>query len=919
MSSPFTLFRRHEKILMVVVTGLSMISFVLLGAVNDPRNVPTPLAILFLAALAGGVAWLAGLSSGKGAEWGVSGVIVGALIGSLVAFYSREASAVLIDSGNLTSSDLSQLRRKRVIANRFVQQAFYQTFGMGLEGLPPQLRREYLFGFSSGEDIDINDIVLDELLRREATKMGITISDGVVWDYIKRVTSKKGLLDNLQRVAGQLDPQNRMILTYVLGQMKEKPFTAETFTKLRGQMQVSEVDLLDALRDELKSRQAFFLLYGQNYLPPEAFWEFYRQLHVRQSAEIASVPVDAFMDATAKPSEAELLELFSRYRETPPGLTPSGRPEEGRPGFMQPRRIRLGYLEATFDAIEPLVGEVTDEEIQKRYADRYLRTVPEGDKAQTPGLDALSLPPSLMPPKKETKPEEPADKKPGTETKPAEPGKPEEPAVPKSATPSPAAGEKSSPSTPPAQPEGNAKPATPESEQKQPPAEAKPQSSTIMTSGNLQLVAYLQDEEPAKKEAEKGSPPAEKPAAPSLPAPPAAKGEDKPASADKPAAPAEAAPDKPQPPAGKAVPPAPAEPEPAGKMPAGPAGTEAPPAPTKEVPELNDALKLELRDEILQEKTKAEIQKRIEQAYVFLAGLGEGILLDASEESHISLEAATKKIQAYAQEHQLEYVVTPMLSYEQLVDGEDYPIGRAVAAIGQQRETVADAMFQAPPGDLYRANRADNFVTNSSFAFWKLADKPRYVPQTLDDEPVVREQVTETWKRLQADPKAKARAEELAKMIRDSDGSMAETLSDVTVTGSPESLFMTARETGEFTWMQRSVVPPTSFMQPSTVHPSVIPGVSGVGESFYRAIFDDLQVGEVGVVPNEDRTVYYIVKIVSRNPGNEEELKQLRERFLAAGMEPTYGSLGQRTLSEYSVNWLDEFFRRHNVRIIQDE
>ena len=56
MSSPFSIFRRNQRILMVITTGLAMISFVLLGAVSDPRDLPTPLVVIFLAAMAGGLA-----------------------------------------------------------------------------------------------------------------------------------------------------------------------------------------------------------------------------------------------------------------------------------------------------------------------------------------------------------------------------------------------------------------------------------------------------------------------------------------------------------------------------------------------------------------------------------------------------------------------------------------------------------------------------------------------------------------------------------------------------------------------------------------------------------------------------------------------------------------------------------------------
>jgi hypothetical protein len=329
---------------------------------------------------------------------------------------------------------------------------------------------------------------------------------------------------------------------------------------------------------------------------------------------------------------------------------------------------------------------------------------------------------------------------------------------------------------------------------------------------------------------------------------------------------------------------------------------------------------MELKEELLRQKTQQEIQKRIAAAYEFLSEISYKVLLPAGEESKLSLDAADQKIKDYAAEHKLEYVVTPLLSQEQLMESQDYPLGRAAVALGPQQVDVVTALFQSSPTDLYRASRADDFSTQSAFAFWKLEDKALYVPKTLDDEPVVREQAVAAWKKLQAEPKAKARAEELAKLIKESGKPMAETLADVTITGAKESLFMTVRETGEFTWMQKPFAPPTGLNQALPVRPSMISGVPDAGPTFYQTVFEKLQPGETGVVPNDDRTAFYVVKIVSRFPSTDGEWDKLRTEFLTAGMNaPGYGSMANRTLGQYAVNWLDELFRKHDVQILKAE
>ncbi|HWL10369.1 MAG TPA: hypothetical protein VNQ76_18335, partial [Planctomicrobium sp.] len=377
MTSPFILMRRYEKTMMVIVTGVAMVSFVLLGAVQNPQDIPAPLLVIFAAATLGAVAWLAGLSRGKAVEWGLSGALIGGIFGLVGLMSTREASAVLTSNGNLTATDLSRLARQRSIANSFVQLAFQNSFGISM---PPQLQRQFMFGFSAGGEAESRDLIAGELLRREAEGMGMVISNQVVMEFIKRLTSKPGLQEAIQRAGAQLDPQTQMYLMFLGAQVQERPLTREAFTKIRSQLRVSESELLDALRNELKTVQAFELLYGRNELTPETFWEFYRQLNVKQSADVAVIPVADFIKPDMKPSELELQDLFSQYRDNTPGFTVNGQPEEGRPGFLQPRRFQLGYLEAVYDQIEPLVGEVTDEEIQKRYEERYLRTVPEGEQ-----------------------------------------------------------------------------------------------------------------------------------------------------------------------------------------------------------------------------------------------------------------------------------------------------------------------------------------------------------------------------------------------------------------------------------------------------------------------------------------------------------------------------------------------------------
>ncbi|MCA8999981.1 MAG: hypothetical protein KDA80_23495 [Planctomycetaceae bacterium] len=904
MSSPFAIFRKHQRVLMVVVTGFAMISFVLLGAVQDPRQMPTTLVILFLAAMAGGIAWMAGLRSGKASEYGLTGVLIGAILGLGVAFSTREAAAVQMDGGNLSVAEVSDLRRQRYLANQFIQAAVSRSAGQTNNPfLTYFAMQQFGFGFSSQDSITTTDVVFGEALRREADEMGLTIPEDVAWSYIKEATGER--------------------------------LTAEQFTEIRKQLQVSEAELIDALREEIKAKKTFELMYGRNFATPETYWDYHRQLNVNASAELVRIPVSAFVADGAEPSEAELQELFAMYRSNVPGFTPEGRRDEGRPGFAQPRRLQIGYLEAVYDAIEPLVDEPTEEEIQAEYEQRYLKSIP----------DAMDLPPSLeLPPSLNLPLDAPELPLPGATEKmenapapgtpPGEPGR--EPQL-------PLPGE--TPEQPEAAPSNDSAPKESNKEEKpadETPSEDVPKddksSSSVLKLENLQFVAFQDD--PAETDADApaaDSPQEEKPTAEEKPEPKA----DAEAPAEQPA-PKESAEEKPatpEKPEDGSTPPSDATEKPVSDdkpstegKPAEDSDTEkpsdkdkaaesteemdVPPAPKSDVPPLDDALKAEIKEDLLRRKVQEEIRNRATKAYEFLSTIGYNVQLLPEDDGYLTREEATKKIEEYAEKNGLEYVVTPMLSQTELRDSEDYAIGRAFTSLGSP-QLVSQSLFQTAVTDLYRVGQADSFGTGSGFAYWKLADKPAYIPETLEDGDYVKDQVIEVWKQTQAAPKAEERAKKLAEKVQQSDKPMAEVLSDETVTGAEDSLFLTIRDTGTFSWMQRSSAPPTNMMQTPQVRQSVVSGADDAGTRFFQTVFNQLEEGGAGVAPNDDNSAYYVIRLKDKNPdpSSEEEYKQLRQNFIDSGMPPTFAQMANEEIRQHSINWVERIFEKYNVVI----
>ena len=912
-----------------------MISFVLLGAVSDPRNVPTTLIILFLAAMAGGIAWLAGLQSGKSSEWGVTGVLLGVVIGVGATFYNRESSAVVIDSGNLSMEQVSGLRRQRYMANSFVQMAFLRTHPESQTILPG-----LLFGFLS-LDATTQDVVLGEVLRREADELGIVISTDVVTDFIKSVSNDR--------------------------------MTSELFTEIRTQLRVTEQQLLDALRDEIKAREALQLLYGRNYLLPQSYWEFYKKLNVRQSAELVAVPVKDFVDVDVEPVESELQELFVQYRGNFPDFTEKGQLEEGRPGFRQPRRFRLGYFEAAYDDIEPLVGGITDEEIEQRYEEQYEREMPATDPANE-NLDLLNPGPELR--LNSARPGTPeSSSAPATEETPTsdapEPDSPE-PATSNSEIPeSEAPANETLPKT---SPEPESTEPTPEAESNEPenseaaaseelslPAEdadAEPvepgleerdSTSVILDGSSRHFIAFFDDDqnEPAESTTEDAS---EAPATDGDSEPSEESATDAASSPNDESATGQSTQETPAPessetpevaaetdiPSSETPPSVPtSEPIDSGESPAtSPTGDPdpIPPAPTSQIRPLDEDLKQEIREDLLREKTQAEIQARVKKAYQKLSDISYHVQLEESADGHLTLDAARKMLESYADENGLVYLETPQLSYEEMRESEDFGIGRAINTLGS-RQAVPDALFQTSPMDLYSVSQADRlFPSESGYAYWKLEDREAYVPETYDESETVKEQVVDAWRKQQATPVAQTRAEELANMVKESTTSMSEALSGEK---DAQGLFLNVLETGDFTWMQRSSAPSMGLQQ-QQARLSVIPGVEDAGMEFFEAVFNEIAVGEVGIASNRDKSVLYVVRVRDRSPDSDEELAESRDAFLAEiqqrenmqnqmrqllgrSFPDAYTSLEGMELQEYNVDWVEKLWDKHSVQLLVDE
>ena len=245
-----------------------------------------------------------------------------------------------------------------------------------------------------------------------------------------------------------------------------------------------------------------------------------------------------------------------------------------------------------------------------------------------------------------------------------------------------------------------------------------------------------------------------------------------------------------------------------------------------------------------------------------------------------------KELRAYAKKHGLRYAETGLLSVKQLGDSEEHPIGSAtepVEAEIQQADarTVLDQMFEGRSGQLYQPYQAQDMLFANRFAYWKIADRESHVPQF--EEAGVKEQVLEAWRISKARPIAEKRAKELSEKIGDKE--MSETLIDETVNGKEDGILLMVRRTERFSWLRRSSAPSTGM--PFSAGPPVLSEISwveGAGDDFMRTVFDELADNEVGVAANDDRSVYYVVRVKDRIPPVPADDELFKQRFIQANL-----------------------------------
>lgn len=871
MKSPFAIFRKYQKASMAFVTLLSMIAFVFLGTVG--RN-------------SGG--------SSRASE-----------------------TVVQLNTGGLDVAEFQQLMYRRERANQFVQRAFFDALGSDMldqARTNPMLMRQiqqqsqqFLLRLDPNPR---QDVLLHYLLRLEAQRIGIVITDQAVEDFIDQITNKR--------------------------------LSSDQFRKIVADLHASPKELFDCLRDELQARMAYVMEEPRDPQSPDEYWKFYRQLKVENTIEVAGVPVKQFVAEVPDPAEDKLKAYFEKYKDNYPDMTTGF-----HPGFKQPRRVRLQMLEAKYETAEKLVQPVTAEEVKDYY---------EQNKDQlflnfASDPNSKPLDPVLSP---DDDTASPGGTEPNTNNGPAGAGEEKQPAAGADDKP---AGKNETPKSPespaatePAAPQEPAKPEKKEPEKKE---SDKDQAATKGAdspaernlAARVVLQQILSESNPGRAASDQSALALQGDADTEKPAKPAA---DKPESAAEPAKQGE---------------PADGEKKDGEKK-------EDAAAETPKYRPLDDALQTEIRERILRERVIEELKDKIgdealdklgefgqqfnapravEGSKLFVDFNGNGKWEEGepsiqvkgtvqpealSPEQNAALQAEVAKLAAaevkqIAEKLKLEYFQTELVSPQEL--SELPGIGRAYDANSSTEmgsaTTVIDQVFSDET--LFRPMLALDPETQNLYIYWKAEDLAAHVPHFSD--PGIKALVLSTWKTQEAQTLAEKRAQALAEMAREKKLPMVEALDGVTVTGAKDGISVQVLMTPSFTWMHESAAPSNNPFAPKPPPEiSVLPTVENAGDEFMRTVFDVLQPGEIGVAANRDRSVYYVVRIVKRIPSTPEGMEEMREKFFRSelfGMNfgsgyqisSPYQDLARRRQYELAIDWMKGLEKRYAVRWLKPD
>ena len=835
-SSPFELFRRNLKPLMVLLTLLAIFSFVVLPSIEVYMR---------------------------------QNANVGGQTTTLASF----------DGGEYDVTKVSYFTRQHYLTVQFLHQLAEITIARG--GSPRVSGFQYNTEQNAIQSLGINsspsdqNSVLTMRFAAEAKQANLDLDDTAIRSWLTAFTD--GRLSDAE-INGVLQSATRN----QLGQF-------HLYEQLRSQL------LSQAFN---RMAMAGLAVDDRPIVPPAQQWDLFLRLNRRAVADAYAVNVSEFIGQTSdRPSSSEITRVYQDGKARFPD-DQSPLPAFRRP-YVADIQYLFGSLDAFINReIENFSEDQLRAEYQRRLEGGDFR-MPEQPLPPTQD-QPLDLEMPAAPAADESAasadapaaPEQPAAEQPSA----AEPALPaavqETPAAPAAETPAapaadtpaatePAAPQPSDSESPPSEPapaepapaEPAPEPSEPAAESDEPAAETPPSdepaaeedapslegpaptdSSRLSPAAQaVMLVAARAQEEAEADAADAAAQPAatETPAAPAEPAPATETPVEEAPATETPAEEAPATETPAEEPAREQ--PAPTEGQPASETPAQPSPSER----TQPFEEVRDQIARSLAMEAASTKLNdaiGEAEKVMRTYFNELAIAG----------PHVDRRPQRPDLQAVAERLGLSYSETGMIDARQL---QDQPIANSFGrGEGMQRgNSFLQTMYIDRPA-MFSPVRTEDAQARLSYVAWKIDERAAAIP-TLEE---ARDEVILAIRTAEARKLARAQADKLAKDFNGSDQPIRQLIPEDRSSLLFESL-------GPFSWMN-------SFgfgMQPFMGN---VPELDSVGEAFMRQVFTS-ELDRWGVAANSPETVFYVVRPTEFSPSTDElhqRFSQLIQRFQAS-------------------------------------
>jgi hypothetical protein len=763
----------------------------------------------------------------------------------------RRASATVAtwEGGSINEGQLASLLKARLITNDFLQRLFQEGGGQSRRDLPDSVP-VFLIQSERSRDLEL-EVIYTEVFSSLATAAGMSVDDDMINYYIQQF--------GLNRVDGE---SVRAILANT-GDRNVRSNEALVFATLR------KLLLAHFYRQAYEDEASIVL--------PEQRWEDWRQINEKISLSAAVLPIQRFLGDVPEPKEADLTQLYDKFKDQEPDLIYRVMRRElpsPDPGFAEPRRVKLQYLVGSVaERTQALLDTVTEEEIADYY-ERNKRsefTKMEADAAEDFDNEAPAGAPGNEAPTGDAAPADEGDSSPTGDTAPADDGESpaETPASEDAAETSDAPAESAAEDAVPA--EGQpAEPATDApaeaAEETQPtssPATEAPAAATGDQSSNdrrspfrfaaLQATPAADAIDAAETETSAAADDA-KEDAPATVASDEPVGESPAADADSNDAPAQVEATATD--AAEGAKPADSAAAESSATPEDSATAEASSEEPLEYLPL-DEVRDEIRERLARDKAVQQLEAQIAEASAKLQTeynqYGRQVV-----EAQVAEKPAPKapeklaNLQWLADEYKLSLVATEPLTALQLSELE---VGKATDDQSGQ-VNVTQAMFTS-------LKPFEPFVARELEGDWYVAVKTEDTPRRVPPFDEVRDKVALAWRRIEAGKLAEKKAQELAKESETSTESFVEFFKAKGYEVIPQTALFSARS--------YSLGPGMGY--PAEL--SEVPELKNVGQEFMEAAFS-LKDNEVKSQLNFDHSAAYVFRLNSRQYTPEE----LKKRFL---------------------------------------